>query len=353
MIGPSERFSHGKENGMRSVRFPKRVFLFLSLALLQEATAAAGQASIFKLKVIVLRGANIRSKADITSTIVKTVPVGTLFESPGKEGRWYKVGLPPDAEGTVVNGYIYDSLVEIIEEIKAEPPKVEAPTPPKKEEPVVEKALPVEKPPAQPEVTVPVFRKRSFSFRPYAKMGRLLPPPSATDLNYIEVNRENLDEFLDVDTDNFGGGVQLLFSLNPENTAHVGVDLGAQKLFSSVFDLGTSDIVYKDIRNENEFGFYLLGLLEFRPRRSPLFLQVGAGIQVVSWYWESIYSDKYTDVYKKEESGLEVNMGLLLAGGFDIPLGQKFSVPIMLRMDGLMRYGLLLNVSLSIGLSFH
>jgi len=336
---------------MRHHGFTKRAFLFLGLALLLPTLAAAGQASIFKLKVIV-QAANIRSKPDIASAILKTVPAGTLFESPGKEGRWYKVSLPPDAKRTAVTGYLYDGLVEIIEEIKAEPPKVEAPTPPKKEKPVAEKAIPVEKRQAQPEVALPVSRKKSFSLRPYAKMGMLLTPPSAADLGYIEVDGGNLDELLDVATANFGGGIQLLFSLNPENTMHVGFDLGAQKLFSSVFTLETSDIVYEDIHNENEFAFYLLALLELRSRRSPVFFQAGAGMHLVSWYWDYTYSGKYHDEYT-EESGLEVSMGFLLAGGFDIPVNERISVPIMLRMDGLMRYGMLLNVSLSIGLSFH
>jgi len=336
---------------MRPHRFPKRAFLFLGLALLLPTLAAAGQASIFKLKVIV-QAANIRSKPDITSAILKTVPAGILFESPGKEGRWYKVSLPPDAKGTAVTGYVYDTLVEIVGEIKAEPAKVEAPTPPKKEKPVAEKAIPVEKRPARPEVALPVSRKKSFSLRPYAKMGMLLTPPSAADLGYIEVDGGNLDEFLDVATANFGGGVQLLLSLNPENTMHLGVDLGAQKLFSSVFDLGTSDIVYEDIHHENEFAFYLLALLELRSRRSPVFFQAGAGMHLVSWYWDYTYSGKYHDEYE-EESGLEVNMGFLLSGGFDIPVSERISVPIMLRMDGLMRYGMMLNLSLSIGLSFH
>jgi hypothetical protein len=161
-----------------------------------------------------------------------------------------------------------------------------------------------------------------------------------------------LDEFLNVSATNFGGGVQLLFSLNPENTMHVGIDLGAQKLYSSVFDLGMSDIVYKDIHNENEYGFYLLGIVELRSPRSPFFFQIGAGIHLVSWYWEYIYSGEDSDVHQ-EKSGLEVNMGLLLAGGIDIPLSERISVPIMLRMDGLIRYGMLINTSLSIGLSFH
>jgi len=337
---------------MRCRGFPKRVFLILGFFLLLGILAGAGQTSIFRLKVIVLRGANIRSKPDFTGAILKTVPVGTLFESPGKEGRWYKVGLPSDAKETAVTGYIYDSLVAIVEEIKIEPTKVEAPPRPIKEEPVVEKAEPVEKPQVQPEVALPVSRKGSFSLRPYGKIGKLLTPPSAADLGYFEAGGGNLDEFLSVATANFGGGIQLLFSLNPENTMHFGVDLGAQKLYSSTFNLGTSDIVYEDIQNEKEFVAYLLGLLELRPRRSPLFLQVGAGMHLVYWSWDHTYSEKYYEEHKKN-SGLEVNMGFLLSTGLDIPLGKWISVPIMLRMDGLMRYGMLLNVSLSIGLSFH
>jgi Bacterial SH3 domain len=335
---------------MRLSRISKNIFLFLCLALLLPMVASAGQASIFKLKVTV-QAANIRSKPDIASTILKTVPAGTLFESSGKEGRWFKVSLPPDAKGTVVIGYLYDSLVQVVEEIKPEPPKVEAPTPPKKEE-AVEKAVPVEKPQIKPEVAFPTSRKRSFSFRVYSKSGMLLTPPSATDLGYSSVDNVSLEEYLDLAAFNFGGGVQLLFSLNPENTMNFGLDLGAQKLFSSIFDTGTSDIVYEDIHHENEFSFYLLGLFELRSPQSPLFFQVGVGMHCVYWSWDYTYSGKYSNAYE-EDSGLEVNVGFLLAGGFDIPVNDKISVPVMLRMDGLMRYGVLLNLSLSIGLSFH
>ena len=337
---------------MRCLGFPKRAFLIFGFFLLLGILAGAGQTSLFRLKVIVLRGANIRSKPDFTGAILKTVPVGTLFESPGKEGRWYKVGLSPDAKETAVTGYIYDSLVAIVEEIKIGPTKVEAPPRPKKEEPVVEKVEPVEKPQVRPEVALPVSRKRSFSLRPYGKIGKLLTRPSAADLGYFEAGGGNLDEFLSVATANFGGGIQLLFSLNSENTMQFGVDLGVQKLYSSVFDLGTSDIVYEDIRHKNEFAAYLLGLLELRPRRSPLFLQVGAGMHLVTWDWVWTYSGKYEEEHK-EDSGFEINMGFLLSTGLDIPLGKWISVPIMLRMEGLMRYGMLINASVSIGLSFH
>jgi len=337
---------------MQSHGFSKKVFLFLSLALLLATMAAAGQASMVKLKVIV-KAANIRSKPDFTSRILKTALVGTLFESPGKEGRWYKLNLPAGPQGAPVIGYILESLVEVVEEIKAEAPKVAIAEAPKKEA-AGDKAIPAEIRKTQPEPApaASVFRKRSLSFRPYAKFGVLATPPTAADLNYLNVDSVNLDQYLDVATFSFGGGVQVLFSLSPDNTINFGLDLGAQKLFSSIFDLGSGDIVYEDIHHENEFSFYLLGLLEFRPRQSPLFFQGGLGMHLVSWYWDYTYSGKYSDEYK-EESGTEVNLGLMLAGGLDLPVNERISVPIMLRMDGLLRYGMLLNISLSIGLSFH
>jgi hypothetical protein len=336
---------------MRGRGFFKKAFLFLGLSLLLTIIqAGAGQTSIFKLKVIVLRGANIRSKPDITGVILKAVPFETLLESPGKEGRWYRVSLPPDAQGITVTGYIYDSLVAIVEEIKIEPTKVTAPPRPKIEETVVEKVEPAQKP--QPEVALPAPPKRSFCFRFYGKMGKLLTPPSAADLSYFEAGGGNLDKFLSVAQDNFGGGFQLLFSLNPENTTRVGVDLGAQKLYFSTFNPGTNESVYEDIQNEKEYASYLLGLLELRSRRSPLFLQIGAGMHLIYWSWDYTYRELYYEEHK-ENSGFEVNMGFLLSAGFDIPLAQWISIPITLRMDGLLRHGSLINASASIGLSFH
>jgi len=336
---------------MRGRGFFEKAFLFLGLAFLLTTLAGAGQTSIFKLKVIVLRGANIRSKPDITGVILKAVPFEALLESPGKEGRWYKVSLPADARGPATTGFIYDSLVVIVEETTGGPTKVEAPRRPIKEVPVVE-VEPVEIRPLQPEKAIPVSRKSTFSLRLYGKMGKLLTPPSAADLGYFEAHGGSVDEFLSVARNNFGGGIQLLFSLTPENTAHFGVDLGAQKLYSSVFDLGINDFVYEDIQNEEEFAGYLLGLLELRPRRSPLFLQVGAGMHLVYKSWDHSYKDILYEEHK-EDSGLEVNMGFLLSTGLDIPLAKWISVPFVLRMDGLLRHGVLVNASISIGLSFH
>ena len=158
----------------------KKAFLFLGLALLLAILAGAGQTSILKLKVIVLRGANIRSEPDFIGAILKTVPVGTLFESPGKEGRWYKVSLPADDKGPAATGYIYDSLVVIVEEIKIRPTKVEAPPRPRKEEPAVEKVEPVEKRLPQPEVAPRARQKDFFCFRLLLYSSSVTHPPSLT-----------------------------------------------------------------------------------------------------------------------------------------------------------------------------
>jgi hypothetical protein len=71
----------------------------------------------------------------------------------------------------------------------------------------------------------------------------------------------------------------------------------------------------------------------------------------VAWYWDYTYEGKYHSEYK-EETGLDATLGLLLTGGFDIPVSERVSMPIMARVDGLMRYGMLLTFSVSIGLTF-
>ncbi|MFQ6083951.1 MAG: hypothetical protein ACE5WD_11440 [Candidatus Aminicenantia bacterium] len=106
------------------------IFLSLLICFLLFLTGIT-QAANLKVRVIVDK-ANVRLKPDITSTPVGKVSIGTVLESDKKEGKWYRVTLPPDEYGFTVSGYIHERIVEVVEEEK--PPEV---SPPVIQEPVV------------------------------------------------------------------------------------------------------------------------------------------------------------------------------------------------------------------------
>jgi len=111
----------------------KLIFLTL-LCIFCLSLNVKAEAADLKVRVLV-DNANIRLKADSTSPLVGNVPAGTILESEGIFGEWYRVILPPNEEGFVVTGYIHQKLVYVLEETKEV-----------KEIPKKEKEMPVESP---------------------------------------------------------------------------------------------------------------------------------------------------------------------------------------------------------------
>ena len=63
---------------------------------------------------VVAEQANIRLSPDISSIIIKQVPLGTILESPGKTGEWYQVRL--EEKDKPADGFVHESLVTVIEQ---------------------------------------------------------------------------------------------------------------------------------------------------------------------------------------------------------------------------------------------
>lgn len=66
-----------------------------------------------KLKVVTDQ-ANVRLKPDIGSIIIYQIPIGTVVDSLGKEGEWYRIQFQSE-EGDNVTGYVHESLVSLLE----------------------------------------------------------------------------------------------------------------------------------------------------------------------------------------------------------------------------------------------
>lgn len=308
------------------------------------------------LKVIV-SAAKIREKPDIASPVVTTVAMSTLLASQGKEGRWFKVSLPPNGDGRVLSGFIHETVVKVLSSPEDQAAKtLQQPLPeikPVKEVPVRAEKAGEEPRPAAVTPEPPAGQKK-FSFRPYLKLGLLLTPPSANDLGYINVDKNvDMDQYLDVKTADYGAGLQFFLSLPKNPSLKLGLDFGVQKLFSSRFDTGSSDLpyIYEDYDDENEYDIYLVGLAELTPRGSPFFLQAGLGGHFVSWTWTQNYESQYQSKHETK-SGLGFSFGLMAAAGMNLRISDGISLPVSIRLEYLARYGALLTAGFVVGFSF-
>lgn len=79
--------------------------------------AAFVYSDVSKVRVTASK-ANIRLKPGTQSEIISYVPIGAVLDVIKKDGDWYLVKLPPDEMGIVVTGYIHQSIVEVLEEVK-------------------------------------------------------------------------------------------------------------------------------------------------------------------------------------------------------------------------------------------
>ena len=212
-------------------------------------------------------------------------------------------------------------------------------------------------------VLIPLLNaQQDLTIRPYLKLGYLISAPSASDLGYVIIGGQDPDKYNDMKRLNYGLGSQFLFPFNSFSSesfeGYLGFDIGLQKIFSSTYDPGNtgawgySGYTYADNKKDSEYGVAMLGLLEFQHRSLPLVMQAGIGLHIVFWEWESNYSSNYSSSYSSE-SGSGTQLGILVAGGLNLPISDQMKFPIMLRIDNIFRYGSEMTVSATAGLSIN
>jgi hypothetical protein len=96
-----------------------KAILFSSLISLIGISSVAQPVTI-KLRIKV-PNANIRAEPELAAGIIAQVRQGTILVSDIKKGEWYKVALPGTAGAVVKYGYIHQSTVDVIEEMKEVP----------------------------------------------------------------------------------------------------------------------------------------------------------------------------------------------------------------------------------------
>lgn len=94
----------------------KKAILFSLVLLITAAFLAASGVTVLKVKVSL---ANVRALPDAAAEVLAKVNAGTLLESTGRTGAWYKVGVT--VRGKVTDGYVHSSVVEVVSGGREEP----------------------------------------------------------------------------------------------------------------------------------------------------------------------------------------------------------------------------------------
>jgi len=188
------------------------------------------------------------------------------------------------------------------------------------------------------------FGQVGITFRPYARAGLNLLPPSMEDLDYS-------DGFSDATIKRnpiaAGAGAQILLQ---KEDIRLGVDIGAGTIFRNlvvyeVTGTGTSNHL------DQEYSVYTLAVAE-KMLDERIFIQGGAGIHIAPWYYEYYYeSENYTDV-QNYYSGVGVSFAIMAAIGAEFPLSPGANLFMLAKLDGILRYGLMLPLTANVGLSF-
>jgi hypothetical protein len=331
-----------------------RAFGLIAFAFL---TGFAGRAQaaeiILKVNVVI---ANIRTKPDLASPVLKAVNAGTLLIAQAKVGVWYKLDLPADASGQSVLGYIHEQVVLVVETTPSSalpraPVRAIVQAPPAQP---VAPAAPVTPPPGPQGYAPAPSLGGGINIRPYLKLGYLAAGPNAADLGYASVDNTSLDQYLSVSGANFGGGVQVLTPLSGRKNLRIGAELGFQTLFSSHYDAFGSPTksTTADYHDDSELEFSLLGVVELLPGESPFFLQGGLGGHFVLWKSRYVHEGIAGNT-DETETGTSFNFGLMAAAGLSLQAGNRLTIPISVRLDYIIRYRGFIAASAVIGFSFN
>ena len=187
--------------------------------------------------------------------------------------------------------------------------------------------------------------------RPFAGIGTLMGAPSASDLDYVDADGGDLNQYLKQKKMSPFAGVQVLVPFKPR--LRLGGELSYRRLFSSTFNTGSSDISFinTDYDTDAEYDLAVLGIIEYQPASSMFFIMGGAGMHIVRWTFDSEYDSKYS-YSSSSYGGSGTNLGIMGAGGVRLPLSPTLSMPVMARFDYIMRYGGMIPLSLTAGLEF-
>lgn len=183
-----------------------------------------------------------------------------------------------------------------------------------------------------------------FTFSPTLRLGVLITPPTYSELGY------NTDDNFKMNPFNYGIGLQGLFGIGSTSTIKLGLELGFKKVFSATETLDNTDIglgYSENIDKEHAINIHVIFDKAFGEK---FHFQAGVGPHLTLWTWTYDYTGPSTT--HSEDGGVGVNFGFMTSGVIYLLKSEHFNIPLALRLDCTVRYGVLLSPTISTGILF-
>lgn len=110
---------------MRKIRgkdITQMIFIVLMIMVFFSGLEAK-EGVLYKLKIKV-PSANIRAEPSLTANIITQAVQGAEFESDQKQGEWFRVLIPQRFGANITQGYLHQSVVEVLGESEKRAPKI-------------------------------------------------------------------------------------------------------------------------------------------------------------------------------------------------------------------------------------
>ena len=190
----------------------------------------------------------------------------------------------------------------------------------------------------------------NLSLRPYFRAGINLLPPTLEELDFQD---PPLDAEIRKTPLSAGTGMQLLIlpvanAIGLDETFTLGMDVGATTVFFNkvINDQGVGVATHFD----QEYSVYMIPFVE-KSFGDVFFIQGGFGLHILPWFYEYYYESNNVSDASEYYSGVGYSGGFMIAAGTHIPLSTRAGLFIMGKMDGIIRYGLMLPLTINAGLT--
>jgi hypothetical protein len=195
-------------------------------------------------------------------------------------------------------------------------------------------------------------KNSSIQLIPYISLGLLVIPPSWEDLGFKDL--ENCSN-CKTERNQFSYGLGFQGFYNITNDFSIGIDLGWSYLFNYKETLDNMLVHVIEVYTGNIQEFHFVGLIKYSFLNNNYFISGGAGLSLVNEYYKYEYFDfDYWIPDKTEEKDFpEMNFILTGSAGTNIRITNSLAIPIMMRLDLITRYGIMLNLSGTVGLNLN
>lgn len=142
----------------------------------------------------------------------------------------------------------------------------------------------------------------------------------------------------------------------PVGTLRLGGEMSFSWLFTSKvqdpsipYSIGAT-LVSEDLNVDRELSLSFGGVAQLEVGKHLVF-QGGLGAHIVMWFYDFSYQSS-ASVDSSSDSGTAVVPALMVAAGTNLRLSETMMMPLMIRVDLLLRYGVMVPVTVTAGVSF-